>query len=174
MYASTGIDTDLCGKCFAVCAYTQRYLRSGYHSRSEFHRNAIFLRKFKKPLDKPPHIWYNIKVIDQWRSRLVGRGRTTGNRVGLKRVSRVRISASPPKHLICVRCFFVPCSVKKRQIVRRDGHFRTLPLACLISKIVSKNQKRKCKSTQKVRSKNRRKFLPPISVIFYFPRYRFW
>lgn len=56
MYASTGIDTDLCGKCFAVCAYTQRYLRSGYHSRSEFHRNAIFLRKFKKTLDKPPHI----------------------------------------------------------------------------------------------------------------------
>lgn len=29
MYASTGIDTDLCGKCFAVCAYTLRYLRSG-------------------------------------------------------------------------------------------------------------------------------------------------
>ena len=107
MYASTGIDTDLCGKCFAVCAYTQRYLRSGYHSRSEFHRNAIFLRKFKKPLDKPPHIWYNIKVIDQWRSRLVGRGRTTGNRVGLKRVSRVRISASPPKHLIFIGCFFL-------------------------------------------------------------------
>lgn len=25
MYASTGIDTDLCGKCFAVCAYTKKY-----------------------------------------------------------------------------------------------------------------------------------------------------
>lgn len=22
----TGIDTDLCGMCFAVCTYTQRYL----------------------------------------------------------------------------------------------------------------------------------------------------
>ena len=121
MYASTGIDTDLCGKCFAVCAYTQRYLRSGYHSRSEFHRNAIFLRKFKKPLDKPPHIWYNIKVIDQWRSRLVGRGRTTGNRVGLKRVSRVRISASPPKHLIFIGCFFLSPSVRKRHIIEFDS-----------------------------------------------------
>lgn len=27
MTASTGIHEDLCGKCFAVCAYTQRYLR---------------------------------------------------------------------------------------------------------------------------------------------------
>ena len=27
MYVSTGIDTDLCGKCFAVCAYTQNYLK---------------------------------------------------------------------------------------------------------------------------------------------------
>lgn len=26
MYANTGIDTDLCGKCFAVCAYTQKYI----------------------------------------------------------------------------------------------------------------------------------------------------
>lgn len=26
MKESTGIETDLCGKCFAVCAYTQRYL----------------------------------------------------------------------------------------------------------------------------------------------------
>lgn len=28
MKAHTGIQTDLCGKCFAVCAYTQRYLRN--------------------------------------------------------------------------------------------------------------------------------------------------
>ena len=27
MSKSTGIETDLCGKCFAVCAYTKRYLR---------------------------------------------------------------------------------------------------------------------------------------------------
>ena len=27
MYKATGIETDLCGKCFAVCRYTQRYLR---------------------------------------------------------------------------------------------------------------------------------------------------
>lgn len=27
MYARTRIDTDLCGKCFAVCAYTQNYLK---------------------------------------------------------------------------------------------------------------------------------------------------
>lgn len=26
MYKATGIETDLCGKCFAVCRYTQRYL----------------------------------------------------------------------------------------------------------------------------------------------------
>ena len=28
MSGRTGIETDLCGKCFAVCAYTQRYLKS--------------------------------------------------------------------------------------------------------------------------------------------------
>ncbi len=28
MRHATGIDTDLCGKCFAVCPYTQRYLRA--------------------------------------------------------------------------------------------------------------------------------------------------
>lgn len=28
MSEKTGIETDLCGKCFAVCAYTQRYLKS--------------------------------------------------------------------------------------------------------------------------------------------------
>ena len=28
MYAHTGIDTDLCGKCFAVCAHTKKYLKS--------------------------------------------------------------------------------------------------------------------------------------------------
>ena len=28
MTKSTGIETDLCGKCFAVCSYTQRYLKS--------------------------------------------------------------------------------------------------------------------------------------------------
>ena len=27
MSKSTGIETDLCGKCFAVCAYTKRYLK---------------------------------------------------------------------------------------------------------------------------------------------------
>lgn len=27
MTESTGIETDLCGKCFAVCAYTQKYLK---------------------------------------------------------------------------------------------------------------------------------------------------
>lgn len=27
MKAATGIDTDLCGLCFAVCPHTQRYLR---------------------------------------------------------------------------------------------------------------------------------------------------
>lgn len=27
MTKSTGIEADLCGKCFAVCAYTQRYLK---------------------------------------------------------------------------------------------------------------------------------------------------
>lgn len=30
MYKETGIETDLCGKCFAVCTFTQKYLnRSG-------------------------------------------------------------------------------------------------------------------------------------------------
>ena len=28
MYKSTGIETDLCGKCFAVCAYTRKYIKS--------------------------------------------------------------------------------------------------------------------------------------------------
>ncbi|MDO4321081.1 MAG: 4Fe-4S dicluster domain-containing protein [Lachnospiraceae bacterium] len=28
MTEKTGIQTDLCGKCFAVCAYTQKYLKS--------------------------------------------------------------------------------------------------------------------------------------------------
>lgn len=28
MSQKTGIQTDLCGKCFAVCAYTQKYLKS--------------------------------------------------------------------------------------------------------------------------------------------------
>lgn len=27
MKQATGIETDLCGLCFAVCPYTQRYLR---------------------------------------------------------------------------------------------------------------------------------------------------
>jgi len=27
MYQATGIEKDLCGRCFAVCRYTQRYLR---------------------------------------------------------------------------------------------------------------------------------------------------
>ncbi len=29
MQQATGIETDLCGRCFAVCPYTQRYLRRG-------------------------------------------------------------------------------------------------------------------------------------------------
>lgn len=28
MYRETGIETDLCGRCFAVCTYTQKYLQS--------------------------------------------------------------------------------------------------------------------------------------------------
>jgi epoxyqueuosine reductase len=28
MYKETGIKTDLCGKCFAVCPYTQKYLKN--------------------------------------------------------------------------------------------------------------------------------------------------
>lgn len=28
MYRETGIKTDLCGKCFAVCAYTRKYLKN--------------------------------------------------------------------------------------------------------------------------------------------------
>lgn len=27
MYRETGIQTDLCGKCFAVCTYTRKYLK---------------------------------------------------------------------------------------------------------------------------------------------------
>ena len=30
MYKATGIETDLCGKCFAVCLYTQKYLKGNY------------------------------------------------------------------------------------------------------------------------------------------------
>ena len=28
MLQKTGIETDLCGRCFAVCVYTQKYLKS--------------------------------------------------------------------------------------------------------------------------------------------------
>ena len=39
MKAATGIDTDLCGLCFAVCPHTQRYLqgagRGKAHMRQE-------------------------------------------------------------------------------------------------------------------------------------------
>ena len=28
MTKATGIETDLCGKCFAMCVYAERYLRS--------------------------------------------------------------------------------------------------------------------------------------------------
>ena len=48
MYASTGIDTDLCGKCLAVCAYTQRYLRSGYHSKVGISPECDFFEKILK------------------------------------------------------------------------------------------------------------------------------
>ena len=34
MKAATGIDTDLCGLCFAVCPHTQRYLRGRAGNRS--------------------------------------------------------------------------------------------------------------------------------------------
>ena len=40
---------------------------------------------------------YSTVLITTWRCRLVGRGRTTGNRVTVKSGSRVRISPSPPK-----------------------------------------------------------------------------
>lgn len=33
MYGETGIKTDLCGKCFAVCPYTQKYLMISANSR---------------------------------------------------------------------------------------------------------------------------------------------
>lgn len=35
MSEATGIETDLCGKCFAVCAYTQKYLSADGHRFSE-------------------------------------------------------------------------------------------------------------------------------------------
>ena len=41
-------------------------------------------------------IWRQVRPLYFWRCRLVGRGRATGNRVGAKSVSRVRISPSPP------------------------------------------------------------------------------
>ena len=33
MVKATGIETDLCGKCFAVCAYTRKYLESQEHQK---------------------------------------------------------------------------------------------------------------------------------------------
>ena len=42
------------------------------------------------------------RQLNIWRSRLVGRGRTTGNRVTVKSGSRVRISPSPPKNKGCI------------------------------------------------------------------------
>ena len=52
-----------------------------------------------------------LACLTAWRSRLVGRGRMIGNHVGPYRVSRVRISPSPPKNTApLVRYFFICCS----------------------------------------------------------------
>ena len=50
-----------------------------------------------------------------WRCRLDGRGRTTGNRVGVRSLSRVRISSSPPQNLgTLFQGFFVLYNKKYR------------------------------------------------------------
>ena len=69
-------------------------------------KNCVLLQLFcKKGVAFAPVIRYNefssglylTVLITTWRCRLVGRGRTTGNRVTVKSGSRVRISPSPPK-----------------------------------------------------------------------------
>ena len=55
-----------------------------------------------------PGVQREKKRICLWRSRLVGRGRTTGNRVGVKSVSRVRIPPSPPKEEPLMNGLFTP------------------------------------------------------------------
>ena len=69
-------------------------------------KNCVLPQLFcKKGVAFAPVIRYNefssglylTVLITTWRCRLVGRGRTTGNRVTVKSGSRVRISPSPPK-----------------------------------------------------------------------------
>lgn len=59
-----------------------------------------------------------------WRSRVVGRARATGNRVGFKRVSRVRIPASPPKQKTVRRDGFLLWSIKGLERVRSERQHR--------------------------------------------------
>ncbi len=47
-----------------------------------------------------------------WRSRVAGRARTIGNRVGVKSVSRVRIPPSPPKLKPPVKAVFALADFK--------------------------------------------------------------
>ena len=62
-----------------------------------------------------------------WRSRLVGRGRTTGNRVTVKSGSRVRISPSPPVKKDTHRVsFFTGGKGKPEKFRERIRHRRIL------------------------------------------------
>ena len=57
-----------------------------------------------------------------WRSRVVGRARTIGNRVGIKRVSRVRIPPSPPwkRRLLRQSSFSVIFALRRMILLRSD------------------------------------------------------
>ena len=68
------------------------------------------------------------RQLNIWRSRLVGRGRTTGNRVTVKSGSRVRISPSPPaikplKMLIYSMFSRVFCVLEVLRKVRKGADF---------------------------------------------------
>lgn len=79
-----------------------------------------------------------------WRSRLVGRGRATGNRVTAKNGSRVRISSSPcykNRQILCqMRLRFADFALTymrkcTNNLYYRSEHFRALLLKCVTKKL---------------------------------------
>ena len=69
-------------------------------------KNVVFIAREKTAIDFKSRIIYYIQAsikysevyvgTTNWRSRVVGRARTIGNRVTVKSRSRVRIPPSPP------------------------------------------------------------------------------
>lgn len=50
MFRETGIETDLCGKCFAVCLYTQKYLRKDSEGNEDIYSGNDILNEDRMPV----------------------------------------------------------------------------------------------------------------------------